>query len=196
MSAAPHGHDHDHDHQVVPFDPAWRVKALESLLTEKGLVDPTRICLKAGFNLPLLYELVYTPKDPIVIGAGLAAMRDVMSFFRFAGKDDAGTLNPLTGMVPHVLCMGNSQSGRLAKEFLHLGFNEDESGRMARDGMNPRIAGALGSFNIRLGRPGAIAELYDPDADGPGVVGRLRGRRPWASGMGFVTSLRGDAHLS
>ena len=27
-----HHHDHDHDHQVVPSDPALRVKALESLL--------------------------------------------------------------------------------------------------------------------------------------------------------------------
>jgi nitrile hydratase len=34
-----HVHDHDHDHQVVPSDPALRVKALESLLVEKGLVD-------------------------------------------------------------------------------------------------------------------------------------------------------------
>ena len=32
-------HDHDHDHQAVPSDPALRVKALESLLVEKGLVD-------------------------------------------------------------------------------------------------------------------------------------------------------------
>jgi nitrile hydratase len=40
MSGSSHGHDHDHDHQVVPSDPALRVKALESLLTEKGLVDP------------------------------------------------------------------------------------------------------------------------------------------------------------
>jgi nitrile hydratase len=32
-------HDHDHGHQVVPSDPALRVKALESLLVEKGLVD-------------------------------------------------------------------------------------------------------------------------------------------------------------
>ena len=31
--------DHDHNHQVVPPDPALRVKALESLLVEKGLVD-------------------------------------------------------------------------------------------------------------------------------------------------------------
>ena len=34
-----HTHDHDHDHQVVPSDPALRVKALESLLVDKGLVD-------------------------------------------------------------------------------------------------------------------------------------------------------------
>ena len=34
-----HNHDHDHAHQAVPSDPALRVKALESLLVEKGLVD-------------------------------------------------------------------------------------------------------------------------------------------------------------
>jgi nitrile hydratase len=37
------GHDHDHDHQVVPSDPALRTKALESLLVEKGLVDPAAL---------------------------------------------------------------------------------------------------------------------------------------------------------
>jgi nitrile hydratase len=31
--------DHDHSHQAVPSDPALRVKSLESLLVEKGLVD-------------------------------------------------------------------------------------------------------------------------------------------------------------
>jgi len=30
---------HEHDHQAVPSDPALRVKALESLLVAKGLVD-------------------------------------------------------------------------------------------------------------------------------------------------------------
>src|SRR6476620_1217683 len=31
--------DHDHDHQAIPSDIALRVKALESLLVDKGLVD-------------------------------------------------------------------------------------------------------------------------------------------------------------
>ena len=30
----------DHKHQTVPSDPTLRVKALESLLVDKGLVDP------------------------------------------------------------------------------------------------------------------------------------------------------------
>jgi nitrile hydratase len=37
--AQEHEHESEHDHQVVPSDPALRVKALESLLAEKGLVD-------------------------------------------------------------------------------------------------------------------------------------------------------------
>jgi nitrile hydratase len=38
IGARPH-HDHDHEHQAVPSDVNLRVKALESLLVEKGLVD-------------------------------------------------------------------------------------------------------------------------------------------------------------
>ncbi|KUM44415.1 nitrile hydratase subunit alpha [Pseudomonas sp. EpS/L25] len=35
-----HDHDHDHDHTEPPEEVALRVKALESLLLEKGLIDP------------------------------------------------------------------------------------------------------------------------------------------------------------
>jgi nitrile hydratase len=40
-----HDHTHDHDDLVgqVPSDPALRIKALESVLIEKGLVDPATI---------------------------------------------------------------------------------------------------------------------------------------------------------
>lgn len=38
-----HAQDHEHSHQAVPSDPALRTKALESLLVEKGLVDPAAL---------------------------------------------------------------------------------------------------------------------------------------------------------
>jgi nitrile hydratase subunit alpha len=45
LSDHPHHHAHqrEHPHSDVPSDPALRTKALESLLTEKGLVDPAAI---------------------------------------------------------------------------------------------------------------------------------------------------------
>ena len=39
MTTAHHHHDHDHEGQEIPSATALRVKALESLLVEKGLVD-------------------------------------------------------------------------------------------------------------------------------------------------------------
>jgi hypothetical protein len=46
-----------------------------------GKPDPTRICVKNGFDPALVYELQYTVKDPLVLGIGLAATRDLGSFF-------------------------------------------------------------------------------------------------------------------
>jgi len=40
----PHDHhDHDHAHAVLPPDPALRVRALETILTQKGLIDPAAL---------------------------------------------------------------------------------------------------------------------------------------------------------
>ncbi|TIM23948.1 MAG: nitrile hydratase subunit alpha, partial [Mesorhizobium sp.] len=36
-----HNHDHHHDNELDPF--AARVRALETILTQKGLIDPTAI---------------------------------------------------------------------------------------------------------------------------------------------------------
>lgn len=148
-----------------------------------GTPDPARVCLKHGFDPARLYELTYTAKDPYVLGAGMAAVRDLVSFFRNAAADSAGTPNPLAGAVRHVLAMGNSQSGRFAKAFLNLGFNEDLAGRMVWDGVNPRIAGMLGGFNTRFAQPGDIAEMYDPGAEGPlwwsDYADRARGHASW-----------------
>lgn len=42
-STSTHEQEHDHHHQAIPSDVALRVKALESLLVEKGLVDPVAL---------------------------------------------------------------------------------------------------------------------------------------------------------
>lgn len=91
-SAHPHDHEHDHDHQVVPSDQALRVKALESLLVEKGLVD--RAALDALVDA---YENKIGPRngarvvarawiDPAYKARLLADANDAMADFGFLSR--------------------------------------------------------------------------------------------------------------
>src|SRR5262249_11901586 len=53
-----------------------------------GNPDPSKICLKGGFDPAFEYQLVFIAKDPLVLGIGFAATRDLNSFLRYAEKDD------------------------------------------------------------------------------------------------------------
>jgi hypothetical protein len=145
-----------------------------------GTPDATRICLRNGFNSTLAYELVYTARDPLVLGVGMAATRDIFSFLRHGTLDDAGTRNPVAGYIHWGIGYGISQSGRYLKTFILDGFNEDEDGRIVFDGAQPIIAGSMGQFNVRFAQPGNIANIFEAGAEGPIWWGdyedRARGR--------------------
>jgi hypothetical protein len=132
-----------------------------------GTPDPTQICLKNGFDLNLLYQVVFTAKDPYVLGVGFAAFRDVAAFFHHATQDDFGTLNPVAGHINWVIGRGVSQSGNFLRQFLHLGFNEDEFGRQVYDGAWPIIAGRRIALNFRWAQPDGVLELYEAGSEGP-----------------------------
>ena len=119
-----------------------------------GIPSTAHVCLKGGFDTDHIYQLIYTAKDPKVLGVGLAATRDLVSFLHHAERDDAGKANPLEGGVRWTLAHGTSQSGRYLRSFLHLGFNQDESGKKVFDGMNVHVASARNGLNERFGQPG------------------------------------------
>jgi hypothetical protein len=131
-----------------------------------GEPDPTRLCLKEGFRADRVYELVYTARDPLVLGIGLAAVRDLVSFLRHETRDTTGIANPVAGAVSHAVSIGNSQSGNFIKTFLHLGFNEDLAGRIVWDGAFPRIAARQNPINFRFALPGGAVDLYEPGSEG------------------------------
>ncbi len=128
---------------------------------------PVHICLKGGFNPAKLYQVVYTAKDPYILGIGFAAWRDVASFFKYAAKDDSGTANPLAGRMSSSITRGRSQSGNYVRGWLHLGFNEDEAKRQVHDGMWPIIAGRRIALNHRWAQPDGVLELYQAGSEGP-----------------------------
>ena len=128
---------------------------------------PVQICLKGGFNAAKLYQVVYTAKDPYVLGIGFAAWRDVASFFKYAARDDSGTANPLAGRIKSSITRGRSQSGNYLRGWLHFGFNQDEAKRQVHDGMWPIIAGRRIALNFRWAQPDGVMELYQPGSEGP-----------------------------
>jgi hypothetical protein len=131
-----------------------------------GTPDSTKICAKDGFDPAMLYELVYTAKDPLVLGIGYAATRDLNSFLRYEEKDSEGNPNPVAKNIKFAISEGNSQSGNFLRSYIHLGFNQDEKNRIVWDGSNPNIAGRQLAMNYRFAVAGGIANLYEPGSDG------------------------------
>lgn len=89
-----------------------------------------------------IYELVYPTQESVVIGLGLALIRDTAEYIK---KPDSRFASPKT------LAFGVSQTGRWLRHFLYQGFNQTESNTIAFDGMLIHTAGAgRGSFNHRF----------------------------------------------
>jgi Alpha/beta hydrolase domain len=124
--------------------------------TEGGQPTPDEksVCYPSGFQPGLLYELTYRAKDPLVMGLGFAVARDLGSFLRSARADAAGSTNPVYQPNQVAILEGTSQSGRMIRTFLHLGFNQDESGTRVFDGAFPHIGGGMIALNIRFAQPG------------------------------------------
>jgi hypothetical protein len=128
---------------------------------------PVNICLKNGFDPTLLYQLVYPAKGAYVLGAGIAAFRDVGSFFKYATVDDFGTPNPIAGRITASSIRGVSQSGNFTRQFIYTGMNQDEAGRTVHNGAWPQIAGRRVAANVRWGQPDGVLELYQLGSEGP-----------------------------
>ena len=114
--------------------------------------DGTHVTLDGGFEPGKIYEVIYQAKDPVLVGLGPAAVRDIASFLKFGGADTA--LSDESKHIKRVIGFGVSQSGRFLRTFLYDGFNEDEKNRRAFDGVWAHVAGAgRGSFNARFAQP-------------------------------------------
>ena len=120
-------------------------------------VNDTNICLFAGFRVDRLYELIYPAKDPTVMGLAYAVTRDIGSFLRYDTRDAAGNPNPLTG-ITRMYSFGGSQSGEYQREFLYLGFNEDEAHRKVQDALWVHKSGTHRLFaNVEFADPNTFA---------------------------------------
>ena len=122
---------------------AWEFARLEYGTTVDGggrerAVIPSNayIHVEKGFEPGWIYELVYTARDPIILGLGHVAVRDFVGFLKHGQAD-----NPAKG-IEKAYAWGRSQTGRCIRDFIYLGFNADAAGRRVFDGVMPHVAGA------------------------------------------------------
>jgi hypothetical protein len=154
------------DEQRIPASD-WAWARCDDTHPFPGVPDSSQICLKNGFEATRLYQVVFTSADAYALGVGFAAWRDVGAFFKTAVTDDGGTANPLARSITHSIGRGVSQSGNFLRGWLHLGFNQDESGKPVHDGLWPIIAGRRIALNFRWAQPDGVLELYQAGSEGP-----------------------------
>jgi hypothetical protein len=139
-------------------------------------VNEREIAVPVPAHVQWIYEFVYQAKDPKLMGIGHAATRDFVSFLEYAEKDDAGNPNPLgaSGLrvslgeerlprnVDAVYTWGRSQGGRVQRDFIRYGFNQDEANRQVFDGMMPYATGSGGNMwmNFRFAQPTVSAQQH------------------------------------
>jgi hypothetical protein len=113
---------------------------------------PDRVRLPGPPRIGFIYEFVYEARDPIVAGLGHAATRDFVSLLMYGGSDAAARLVP--GGARQVYAWGRSQGGRVQRDYLYYGFNEDLQGRRVFDGMMPYATGVGRMYlNVRWAQP-------------------------------------------
>lgn len=110
-----------------------------------------------GFDAGAIFHFTYEARDPIVMGLGFVALRDVTAFL----KGDVAS--PLADIRPDVaVVLGISQSGRFLRDFIWYGFNEGADGRKIFDGAMPLIAGSRKSYvNARFAQPGRYSRQHE-----------------------------------
>ena len=162
-------------------------------------VDASHVTLDGSFRPGVIYDVVYRSVNPLLVGAGLLAIRDAAAFLRFG---DAASGNPCGGGLQRACLFGVSQTGRLLRHLLHLGLDQDEQGRQVFEAVWPHVAGGRrGEFNIRYGQPslnshGTVGVL--PPFNDEGMFGHLRQRGSVPRVFSTNTSAeywRGDASL-
>jgi len=140
-------------YQTDPRLPIERSRYDLSVEQVDGASQPrVMITMDDGFEPGVLYELIYEAQDPVLAGAGMAAIRDMVSLIRHEDGDQLEALN--LPAIDHTIAYGFSQSGRLLRQFVYDGFNADLDDRKVFDGIVPYIAGGgYGMFNMRFAMP-------------------------------------------
>ena len=159
---------HERDARQRPADLSWSYDGASQI----------RIQRPRGFDAGAIYEFIYSARDPVVTGIAFAAVRDIVSFLRYApAGGESG--NPLAGHIQKAMGLGISQSGRFLRDLVYQDFNLDERDRIVFDGLVPIVSGSRRTqVNRAFSMPGRFSRQHEdhsqPDHEFPFAYQTLR----------------------
>ncbi len=140
----------------------WSIEVSNVESPSPNQLPKVEVRMPQGLERGRIYELIYEAQDPLVHGVCFTSVRDLISSLRTGGGENNPLLLNGKPVVRRAHGFGVSQSGRFLREFVHAGFNEDESGRKVFDGVIPHVSGSgMGSFNHRFAQPTRHATQHD-----------------------------------
>ncbi len=135
----------DSSRRVIPRS-LWQFARLEN---GSPVLDRTSVFLPSGFEPGKIYEVVYKAQDPVLVGLGPAAVRDLISFFKYGGTPAQG----------HVLMADHPKiPGVIFPSRIHKAYRVDY-------GPQFREAGIVSLEPPKVGKPFPVL-VPQVDADG------------------------------
>jgi len=154
--------EREQDARVPVPDSEWELARAE---LRDGEVVLTRsvndLYIKGGFKPGWIYELIYETEGSKVMGLGFLGIRDLLSTIRFATQDSTGNPNPFEGHVDRMYGTGQSMGGRVVREYVYEGWNEDAEGRKLFDGVHTHTGSGRLFQNTRFAQVGRYPRQHE-----------------------------------
>jgi len=154
--------EYEPDQRIPVPDSDWELAEAE-LKNGEVVLKPSHnhVYVKGGFKAGWIYELIYETEGSRVMGLGFLGIRDLLSMLRFEDKDSSGNANPLAGHIEKAYATGTSLSGRVVREYVYEGWNEDAQGRQLLDAIHSHTGSGRLLHNIRFAQVGRYPRQHE-----------------------------------
>ena len=154
--------ENETDPRLPVPDSDWEL-AMAEVKNGEIVLKPSNLDLyiKGGFKAGWIYEFIYDTEGSRVMNLGFLGIRDVLSLLRYETVDGAGNPNPLAGHVEKVYGTGASLSGRVIREYVYEGWNEDAAGRRVFDAVHTHTGSGRLFQNQRFAQVGRYPRQHE-----------------------------------
>ena len=150
------------DPRIPIADSEWELAKAETKDGEVALTPSINdLYINGGFKTGWIYEFIYDTEGSRVMNLGFLGIRDLLSMLKNETHDHAGNANPLAGHVEKIYGTGGSLSGRVIREFVYEGWNEDAAGRAVFDAVHTHTGSGRLFQNQRIAQVGRYPRQHE-----------------------------------